>query len=323
MGNIENACQSDGRHKIACMKLKKCLNILKNALPFVLCVAIILCATLIPRGKEVQADTPKRVITVWNVDTFEGGKGSRTSFLKKIARRTEKKRGGVYYLISSYTKEGAEAALSQGVTPDILSFGVGLSDFAEKSLPIPLSFAGGETDGGCLAYPWCRGKYYLFSLTDNFEEAGETAIGCGGSNLSVVSAAFEGIQGTEMEALAAYTGFLGEKYRYLLGTQRDECRFLSRGVQVYKRELSEYCDLYQYFSVLSSELRDDCFALLDELLSQEAQEELSEIGMYPLSGDEAKRTVSAFSSADALQILHDRATHGDEIKNLDNFLKSI
>ena len=265
----------------------------------------------------------KRVVTVWNVDTFEGGKGSRTSFLKKIARRTEKNRGGVYYLISSYTKEGAEAALSQGVYPDILSFGIGLSDFAEKSLPISLSFAGGETDAGCLAYPWCRGKYFLFSLTDNFEETGETAIGCGGSNLSVVSAAYEGIQGIEMEALAAYTGFLGEKYRYLLGTQRDECRFLSRGLQVYKRELNEYCDLYQYISVLSSERREDCFALLDELLSEKAQEELSEIGMYPLAGDKSKKTASVFSSAEALQNLHDSASYESDIKNLDNFLKSI
>ncbi len=29
----------------------------------------------------------KRVVRIWNLDTFEGGKGSRTSFLKKIARR--------------------------------------------------------------------------------------------------------------------------------------------------------------------------------------------------------------------------------------------
>ena len=296
---------------------------MKKALPFAICAAVILSATLIPRGKEAQAETPKRVVTVWNVDTFEGGKGSRTSFLKKIARRLEKKREGVYYLVSSYTKEGAEAALQQGVYPDVLSFGIGLSDFAEKSLPIALSFAGGETDAGCLAYPWCRGKYFFFSLTDNFEDVGETAIGCGGSNLSVVSAAYAGIQGTEMEALAAYTGFLGEKYRYLLGTQRDECRFLTRGVQVYKRELSEYCDLYQYFSVLSSEKRDDCSALLNELLSDESQYELTEIGMYPLAGDSTKRTLSVFSSSDALRTLHDCAASGDEIKKLDKYLKSI
>ena len=305
------------------MKFKKFFHTLKKTLPFALCLAVILCAIFIPRGKDVKAETPKRVVTVWNVDTFEGGKGSRTSFLKKIARRTEKKNGGVYYLVSSYTKEGAEAALAQGVFPDILSFGIGLSDFAEKSLAISYDFAGGQTDAGCLAYPWCRGKYFLFSLTDNFDEAGDTAIGCGGSNLSVVSAAYAGIQGVEMEALAAYTGFLGEKYRYLLGTQRDECRFSSRGVQVYRRELPEYCDLYQYFSVFSSEKREDCFALLEELLSEDAQGELSEIGMYPIRGDEAKRTLSVFSSAEAIQNIHDIAVSGDAIKNLDKYLKKI
>ena len=305
------------------MKLKKCFSVFKIVLPFVLCAVVILCTILIPREKVAQADAPIRVVTVWNVDTFEGGKGSRTSFLKKVARRTEKKNEGVYYLISSYTKEGAETALQQGVYPDILSFGIGLSDFAEKSIPLSFRFAGGDTDGGCLAYPWCRGKYFLFSLTDNFAESGETVIGCGGSNLSVVSAAYAGIKGTEMESLAAYTSFLSEKYRYFLGTQRDECRFSSRGVQVYKQELTEYCDLYQYFTVLSSDKREDCLTLLEELLSDETQEELSQIGMYSIRGDATRKTLSVFSSDETLQIIHENAVRGDEIKNLDKYLKSI
>ena len=294
-----------------------------KALPFVLCVVSILLAAFLPRGrKEVQAEG-KQVVTVWNVDTFEGGRGSRTSFLKKIARKAEKRLKNVYFLVSSYTIEGAEAALKEGITPDALSFGVGLSDFAEISLPLDYSFAGGQTEAGCLAYPWCRGEYALFSLTENFEEAGSVAVSRGGSNLACVAAAFAGLKGEEVDALAAYTNFLSGKYRYLLGTQRDACRFEARGVQVYQKKLPEYCDLYQYFSVLSAEKRELCFALLDELLSAETQSALAEIGMKPVENRTEGRTVSVFSSAETLEALCSLARRGEDVKNLDKFLKSI
>ena len=94
---------------------------------------------------------------------FEGGKGSRTAFLKSVARELK---GEAYYLVTSYTLEGALSAFAEGDAPDVLSFGVGLSEFAERLLPLPYSFAGGELGGKTLAYPWCMGGYYLFSLTD-------------------------------------------------------------------------------------------------------------------------------------------------------------
>ena len=264
------------------------------------------------KSEKTEART---VVRVWNIDTFEGGKGSRTAFLKSVARELK---GEAYYLVTSYTPEGALSAFAEGDAPDVLSFGVGLSEFAERLLPLPYSFAGGELGGKTLAYPWCMGGYYLFSLTD-FEGEGRTVLSVGGENLPAVAARLEGISGEETESVAAYTGFLSGKYRYLLGTQRDVCRFQARGVSVQARPLTKYCDLYQYIGILSSEKRDASLAFVEALLSPEVQGRLSQIGMFPLENN-AERTVSVFSSREALGRLAAAAREGDVPEK---YLKSI
>ena len=286
--------------------------ILWRGLPFLFVLTAAVLVFLPQKSGEAEART---VVRVWNIDTFEGGKGSRTAFLKSVARGL---RGEAYYLVTSYTLEGALSALAEGDAPDVLSFGVGLSAFAERLLPLPYSFAGGELGGKALAYPWCMGGYYLFSLTD-FEGEGRTALSVGGENLPVVAARLEGIAGEETESVAAYTGFLSGKYRYLLGTQRDVCRFQARGAKVQARPLTKYCDLYQYIGILSSEKREASLAFVEALLSPEVQGRLSEIGMFPLVKN-AERTVSVFSSREALGQLAAAAREGDVPEK---YLKSI
>ncbi len=286
--------------------------ILWRGLPFLLLLAAAVIVFVPQKSKEAEART---VVRVWNIDTFEGGKGSRTAFLKSVARELQ---GEAYYLVTSYTLEGALSAFAEGEAPDVLSFGVGLSEFAERLLPLPYSFAGGELGGKTLAYPWCMGGYYLFSLTD-FEGDGRTALSVGGENLPAVAARLEGITGEEAESVAAYTGFLSGKYRYLLGTQRDVCRFQARGVSVQARPLTKYCDLYQYIGILSSEKRDASLAFVEALLSPEVQGRLSQIGMFPLENN-AERTVSVFLSSEALGRLAAAAREGDVPEK---YLKSI
>lgn len=293
-----------------------------RTLPFILVAVILALTFFLP---QTGTETPqKRIIRIWNVDTFEGGKGSRSSFLKTVARDVQKRDKNVYYLVTSYTAEGATEAYRNGDCPDLLSFGVGLGEFAERSLSLNERFAGGMFGGEPIAYPWCRGSYFLFSLTDNFGEEGKTAISCGGQNLACLAAMEEGIVGTEAESVAAYTGFLKGEYRYLLGTQRDVCRFAARGVEVYQKPLTAYCDLYQYISILSAEHMEDCRVFLNRLLSF-GQERLSEIGMYALADSDppnAQRTISVFSSRDALERLRTAVKEG-ETKIIEKNLKSI
>ena len=283
-----------------------------RGLPFLLLLAAAVIVFVPQKSEKAEART---VVRVWNIDTFEGGKGSRTAFLKSVARGLQ---GEAYYLVTSYTLEGALSAFAEGEAPDVLSFGVGLSEFAERLLPLKREFAGGELGGKTLAYPWCMGGYYLFSLTD-FEGEGRTVLSVGGENLPAVAARLEGIWGEETESVAAYTGFLSGKYRYLLGTQRDVCRFQARGVSVQARPLTKYCDLYQYIGILSSEKRDASLAFVEALLSPEVQGRLSEIGMFPLENN-AERTVSVFSSREALGRLAAAAREGDVPEK---YLKSI
>lgn len=284
---------------------------------------MVFAALCFPVRRE-EAAAKRRVVRVWNVDTFEGGKGSRTSYLKDAARRTEKKREGAYFLVSSYTLEGAREALFAGNFPDALSFGVGLFDFLERSLPVFPHFSGGEAGGKTYAYPWCRGTYALFSLKGGFEEEGNVAISCGGQNLAEVAAALEHLKGEALPSNLAYTKFLNGEFRYLLGTQRDLCRFQARGVEVSMKVLNAFCDLYQYFSVLSEEKKEDCLALFGELSASGG--DLQKIGMYPFTfqadGKSPRYTLSVFSSGEALASLLDAARRGDE-KNLTKYLKTV
>lgn len=287
-------------------------------LPFVLIGAVVLLLLFFPK-KEKSSAGEKLVVEVWNIDTFEGGKGSRTAFLSKIARNLQG--DGVYFYVLNYTVEGAREAFARGNRPDMLSFGVGFGDYAELCLPLPFSSFGGEIGGKCLAVPWCAGKYFRYSLRDNFDEEGITAISCGGCNLSTVAARLNGIEGEELPSESAYVGFLNGEYRYLLGTQRDENRFRARDLTVYSQELTEYNDIIQYICIFSREKKEHCLKLIDALLSKETQGKLSEIGMYPPSEVSGKRTVNAFASDDALEQLC-AAARGGEINFLEKSLKS-
>lgn len=288
-----------------------------RAIPFFILAAVLLAVLFYPK-KNAQEEKPQ-IIEIWNVDTFEGGKGSRTAFLGKVARRLEEEQKGVWCLVTGYTEEGAMEALSEGKRPDILSFGVGLDGFAEYSLPLPYPSPVGNLAGHTLAVPWCMGGYYLFTM-DGSKGEGKTAISVGKNNLSPVAAAIEGISGEEVDATAAYVGFLQGDYDFLLGTQRDVCRFAARGVSVESKPLTKYCDLFQCVSVLSREKRELCNRFVSLLLSPETEAMLSEIGMDP--PDPRGEILNVFTSQGTREELLSHARAGD-INFLGKFLKSI
>ena len=233
---------------------------LAAALAFSLCFAL---PSFFPSKENT---TNKKVISVWNVDTFEGGKGSRTSFLNSVAKQLEKE-GDVLFMVSSKTVEGAKLSLQNGELPDLLSFGMGF----EVGVSI------GKAD--C----WCMGKYALFSKSGVLAEpnASNTVVSCGGENLPLVAAALYGFSGgmTEAKSLQAYVDFLSGKYTYLLGTQRDAQRLIARGVEVNVLPLNGFSDLKQYIAVIHSENKRICEAFIEKLMAEETQRSLSKIGM--------------------------------------------
>ncbi len=229
-------------------------------------ICVVALLWIFPSEKE-KSEEKTVVLTLWNVDTFEGGKGSRTSFLERIARAYEKRNGNTVIMVSARTEEGAREALQNGELPDMISFG----SYFPYLLPI------GEPS------VWCKGCYVLYSTQEDFSKAtlDNTVLSLGGKNQPLIAAATYGFIGepTMEESTTAYVKFLNGNYAYLLGTQRDACRFASRGVSVYAKPIEEFSDLHQSIAVLKNENKKICDAFIRYLLSEESQKLVSSIGM--------------------------------------------
>lgn len=297
--------------------------------------------------KSETAEGYSGILRLWNIDCFEGGKGSRASFLKSVAAAFEKAHSGVYIMVSTVSRTGYFYGLEGGNTPDMVSFGIGadFSSYAEKLNGF--SFSGGRIGGAQYAYPWCRGGYAVYSLTDNFSDISpeNTVISDGVNNIPAAALALSGLNGefTFKSSTAAYVEFLNGKYKYMLGTQRDCARFAARGKQVYCKVITEYNDLYQYIAVLNSneKIYTMCVEFINYLLSEKAQSKISDIGMisdaypcytpsdgslYDIQSSSFKYTVGAFTSEAALaeiKSLSERALALGETKNLKNYLKTV
>lgn len=126
-------------------------------------------------SEEVQKrreSTYTGVITIWQVDTFEGGTGSRTAWLNKLMSSLESQYNGVYFVVRSMTPERAKTLLASGnesIMPDMISFGRGLIENPEELLmEIPEEYFTGlmpELIGACSNYavPWAFGGYAVFA----------------------------------------------------------------------------------------------------------------------------------------------------------------
>ncbi len=288
----------------------------------------------------------KGILRLWNIDTFEGGTGSRSAFLSDAANSFEKKYKGLYITVTSMSKESAYYSLSQGNIPDMISFGVGCN-FSAYLKKLPFSFSGGEINGETYAYPWCRGGYFLFSLTEDFSAVNgdNLIISEGGDNVPQISALSFGLNGSYKgaESVPCYIDFLNGKYKYMLGTQRDIYRFKARDKEVYYESLQGYNDLYQYIAVCSGDknIYAACLDFVYMLTDESVQKNLKKIGMcspyyniyeksdgalYAASVAKAQYTCSVFTFGDGLKKLREEsveALKSGEIKKIKSYLKTV
>ncbi len=198
----------------------------------------------------VREDSPAEsggvtVLTLWQIDSFEGGRGSRAEYLRSIGESFSSDEN-VYIDVTSLSAEAARDNIAAGVVPDMISYGSG--------------FYGLETivSGGDSTV-WCRGGYCLLALgQDDFSEvtSENTVINAGKDNLIGVAALFEGLNGADVaQPTAAYVSLLDGQYRYLLGTQRDIVRLQTRGAEFSVLPLFQFNDLYQNISVITTNVR--------------------------------------------------------------------
>lgn len=269
-------------------------------------------AAKITDSKElVKRADYKGIITVWQIDTFEGGTGSRRQFLSNRAKEFSKNNQGVLFMITTHTKESAEENFRQGIFPDLLSFGGGVLVSSAAELSANLFFKGGAIGGNVYATPWCRGGYALikhrkFSELSAEKEKKISSLIVSQSDYTMpLMAAFCG--GYEIEKyeiyspVQAYNNFLLGKVPYLLGTQRDIARLKARGENFTYTPVEGFCDLYQYVAITGENaLKAETAAkFIDYLLSGKCQGALDGIFMLPVkSGVKVEEEIEPLYNAE-------------------------
>ena len=219
------------------------------------------------RNSSVKAADENVSLNVWQIDSFEGGKGSRADFLQDIGNAFGKEEN-CYINVVSLSAEAARLNLSNGNIPDIMSYGAGMYGIESYVSDYIV---------------WCRGSYCLLTLDTNSEfsdvNSENTVINMGKDNFADIAALFNGLQDAKTESpTSAYVKLINGEYKYLLGTQRDIFRLKTRNVEFSVQPVKAFNDLYQNISK-TTHCTNNIYAqkYIDYLLSNSS--DLSKIGM--------------------------------------------
>ncbi len=216
--------------------------------------SIVFFALPIKRKSAQKKDEPK-VITVWQIDMFEGGKGARKDSVSRLAKAYEKTQKSLYTSVIEQTVEGAEQKLASGIKPDLISFSAGLDgvESLAKKLPMSDGFAG-SVNGDTFAVAWAYGGYFLISKTESYNEL---FISSGlGYNSPCAAAYLSGIDienATILPPEEAFSSFEKSENGALIGTQRDLVRAERKNSKPVIKPLGEYTDLVQYMAITADE----------------------------------------------------------------------
>ena len=276
---------------------------------FVMALVLGVCSA----GGTSENQEHMRVLTVWQIDGFEGGKGSRAQYLQDKGEECFKGTS-VYVKVVSVSSDAARKNLSAGVLPDIISYPAGFyglesyipEDYSEKT--------------------WCRGGYCLITLGENADfsdaRASNTVVNAGKDNLAKVAALSEGFGGAaEESSVSAYLELIKGEYKYLLGTQRDIYRLTTRGETFSVKALTTFNDLYQNIGVLCGG-EDKVYAQKFISFLENNCEDVTKIGMISdatkyagamdaLSKAEVEYALKTFVGEDYIKSLKNAAESGD------------
>ena len=263
--------------------------LLRRALPVILVVvfsAVTLLAVLPLLPKKPLQSTPKHyqgVIELWNVESFEGGIGSRATWLTQRAAKFESTHEGLFVHVTTLTESQLEQKLAEGESFDLISFSRGVGAKVQSYLqPYTASVAGirenflvsGQVGAKVYALPYYCGVYCLFARTSQLHQNADllsTALVntftrkvgkhtynlqpliCGFTphNSPLTALAMSGGQGEiapdeSVTQYSAYEKFLANTTAVtLLGTQRDMYR-LAKREQSGKIENLTFYPLYGY-----------------------------------------------------------------------------
>lgn len=187
-----------------------------------------------------ETENPMTVLHLWQIDSFEGGRGSRADYLQSIADDYSENN---YITVTSISADAARENLKKGTVPDLISYGAatyGIESYIRHY--------------EC----WAYGSYCLLTLEEDSEfsdvRADNTIINGGIDNLIGAVAVLYKLTGAPIDRpTGAYVKLIQGKYKYLLGTQRDLFRLKMRGLQFSVKPITVYNDLYQNISITTTD----------------------------------------------------------------------
>lgn len=267
------------------------MKIIRGILSILLSVSI--CITVFigkdkigARVNILQPAQYKGIITLWHIDGFEGGTGSRKQFLLKVAREFERQNQGVLVMVINHTYSSVKEGLEKGDCPDLISYSNGAELTGLVELDIDRGVDGGYIGDKKFATAWCRGGYTLIKNPNAKDKTQNTIIVSQAEfTQPVVAMMLEGLEFDNVEVykpMDAYIKFTANKTTYFLGTQRDIVRLNNRGMQVESCPLTAFNDLYQYISLTGKKVEKNVYAkrFIDYLVSDNVQKQLSKISMF-------------------------------------------
>ena len=323
---------------------------MKNVSAFVLCALLVFITAFTPivackktrETEEFPITTKKQktILSLWEIDTFEGGFGSRADYLSNLLEKFIE--DGVFVMVTSYSLEGAKKKAEEGVFPDLVSFGIGADFIAEGAKELKkIDFSGGENAGGIYAYPWCSGGYFLISKNPINKHIDRLIVSKGEFNnplVALYNSDFTAEEVVVRDTATAYSEYIGGG-GVLLGTQRDIRRLSVKNVAFTATALEEFCDLFQYVAVTAFDEEKFSYAKeVAEYIYENAGANISKIGMLPVGENsqegalsvydrsKTKYTVSPFTSANLLSLLHLKMSDGtseEKSEILENTLKHL
>lgn len=254
-------------------------------------------------------NSQKQVLTLWHIETFEGGSGNRAKYLEKVAQNFNKNQKNCFINVKTLTENQLFLNLEQKQYADIYSFGVGsgylLSSFLQnldKVNEVREDIQQYATiNNRIYAYPYMFGGYVAISRqvdeqqNSSNKKIKELVFG----NSSFINPAealnlngYDKIENSlcnyNLSSYEAYCDFVEHKSKTLIGTSRDYARIKNRELlgtisSCNYKYLGGYTDLIQYIGLnrnLNKTKNDLAKKFCNYLVSSNSQQMLRDIGLF-------------------------------------------
>lgn len=321
--------------------MKKVISILIG----LVCITLIVISPFLLPDKDKDTSQSSVILSVWHVDSFEGGKGSRYSFLRKNAEQFCKKYKGVFIVVSNFTPNSINQSLSLGKLPDVISYGNCFLSLENKAK----SLSADVKDGGTIAdkryaVSYLRGGYFVIKRGDGGKEI---VLSKGEYLTPEIACLFSSERSSNYlikTPTEAYQYMLRNKNSTLIGTQRDIYRLINGNVEFSAQPIKEYSDVFQYLSLTSQKSQNEFYAKLfiDYMITPKVQQSVNSLGMLSVNQGETlsdneylsalesaypNYTFSPFSDKTVFDNACDKAIallkDGGETNEITNFLKQL